>query len=183
MKKRAKIAIGFVFAAVVILSLSIYYLNSIAPTANATTEKNIETLVFNYINSERENASLAILNNDTQLTISAKLHSQNMSTLGYVSTTEPGQVTYQTRISAVGYNFTNAGEDVAQWNSNGLWTIPVLGPMLIDANSVAKNCVDWWMYSSCTCNRENILGNFSDVGVGVSVNGSTIYITADFGSK
>jgi uncharacterized protein YkwD len=157
----------------------------LSPFVNAAISNNFEVSVLSGINAERVNASLSPLNSDPMLVNSSRLHSEDMAARGYTAQTTPEGVSYETRMLMAGYNFKAAGEDTISWTADtwSVWSLPVFGPAIANDDSIAKTIVDYWMTKSCPCNRENILGNYSDVGVGVSINGSTVYVTVDFGSK
>ena len=180
MRKTTKIGIGLVALIVFVGALAL-----LSPFVNAAVSSSLENLVLNDINAERANASLPPLSLNPMLVNSSKLHSEDMAARGYTQQITPEGVTYEARILMAGYNFTSANENTLCWSPEtwSVWSIPFLGPAIANGDSIANTSVDYWMTKSCPCNRENILGNFTDVGVGVAINGSNVYMTVDFGSK
>jgi uncharacterized protein YkwD len=128
---------------------------------DAAAEAEVVTLV----NTERATAGCNPLTVDARLTTAARRHSQDMADRGYFDHTTPDGVTFDARITAAGYLFRGAGENIAKGQRT---------PAAVMAS---------WMNSPG--HRANILNcKFNDLGVGLARNGALTPIwTQDFGTS
>ena len=120
--------------------------------------------VVTLVNSERAKAGCSALAVNAALTKAASDHSTDMATRNYFSHDTPEGVDFSARITAAGYAWSGAGENIAMGQAN------------------AASVMDSWMNSSG--HRANILNcGYRDIGVGVAANGAgQLYWTQDFGS-
>lgn len=134
--------------------------SSTKPAGDPTAEGTVLTLV----NQERAKAGCQPLTADSRLATAARLHSQDMADRNYFDHTTPDGVTFDKRITNAGYNWSNAGENIAKGQK--------------DAASVMQS----WMNSPG--HRANILNcKFKNIGVGLAYDGKhTPYWTQDFGT-
>jgi uncharacterized protein YkwD len=132
-----------------------------APTGSSSTQ---EAAVVDLVNVERAKAGCAALRNDSRLATAARGHSTDMATRNYFSHDTPEGVSFATRITNAGYQWSGAAENIAAGQS--------------DATSVMNS----WMNSSG--HRANILNcGYKDLGVGLAAaSGGKLYWTQDFGS-
>lgn len=106
-----------------------------------------ESELIRLINKERQQAGLAPLIEQAQLTMAARLHSQDMACNDYFSHDSPSTGSLVDRITAQGYSYSSLGENIAAG-----YTSP--------ADVVAS-----WMNSSG--HRANILEpGFTQIGIG-----------------
>ncbi|MEE9398310.1 MAG: CAP domain-containing protein [Methylococcales bacterium] len=121
-----------------------------------------EQEVLNLVNEERTIRNLGTLTEDSKLTSAARSHSQDMAQQGYFSHTGlDGRSPFQ-RITATGYQYNSAGENIA---------FGYQSPQAV---------MNGWINSSG--HKANILGsNFCDIGIGYAANGH--YWTQSFGRK
>jgi uncharacterized protein YkwD len=131
-----------------------------APTGNAAMEAQVVDLV----NVERAKAGCGAVDSDDRLQAAARGHSADMAARNYFSHTTPEGVEFATRITAAGYAWRGAGENIAK----GYRT-----PEAVMAG---------WMNSAG--HKANILNcGFRDLGVGVAADsGGTLLWTQDFGT-
>ncbi len=107
-----------------------------------------EQAVFDQTNAERKKAGLAELKACPELFAAARGHSANMARLAVLAHDLDGK-TFVDRITAAGYKFAAAGENVA-WN-----------------HPTPKEAVDGWMLSPG--HRANVLNPaFTEIGVAVA---------------
>jgi uncharacterized protein YkwD len=132
---------------------------------------NYEEQVIHLINQERTDRGLLALVTNSSLTQAARRHSQDMACTDTWSHTGSDGSTLGTRISAAGYSYTWAAENIAASSSQSFSPASV---------------VNMWMNS--TGHRNNILSpNAVHIGVGfryagdVNILAYDAYYTADFG--
>lgn len=113
-------------------------------------------------NRERTSRGLSPLTRDARLDVAAQLHNDYMVSRNNLTHSEPsGDI--GVRITRQGYVWRRCGENIAEGQRN-------VGEVM---NS--------WMNSSG--HRANILGDFTDVGFGVTKSGNTWWWTTDFAAK
>ncbi|MGD8604842.1 MAG: CAP domain-containing protein [Anaerolineales bacterium] len=125
----------------------------------------LELEILDLINAERAGQGLPPLAFDGRLGQASRLHSQDMADNNFFSHTGSDGSTFDERISAAGYTWYSAAENIAAGYP--------------DAASVVQG----WMNSPG--HRANILGDYEHIGVGYAYNaGSTYgrYYTTDFGN-
>lgn len=133
-----------------------------SPSGNAS----LESQIINLINVERANAGLPALQQQGQLTAAARGHSEDMACNNFFLHTSPTTGSPFDRMSAAGYSYSWAGENIAAGYP--------------DAQSVVQG----WMNSQG--HRDNILNpNFTQIGLGYAYLGGSAYgayYTAVFGA-
>lgn len=128
----------------------------------------VEQLVVQSINAQRTQNRLAPLAADSKLATIARAHSLDMLTKNYFSHTDLNGCTVACRLAAVAYGWSSYGENI-HW---------VSGYNLSAADTAIKIVSDWM---NSPGHRANILGSsFTRIGVGMAVQGSKVYTTADF---
>lgn len=136
-----------------------------APTNFAAS---VEQFVVEGMNAERVKNGLAPLAVDTKLANIARAHSEDMLANNYFSHTNLNGCNAGCRLNNAGYAWMSYGENI-YWMSG----------YNLSATDTANKIVTGWMNSSG--HRANILGSkFTKVGVGVAVQGSKVYTTADY---
>lgn len=137
--------------------------------SNATSfQSQFEQKVIEYTNIERTKEGLASLNADAKLAAIAEKHSADMLANDFFSHTNKSGCDTRCRLDAAQYKWQSYGENI-QWMSGYTQT----------ASEAAHKVVDGWLNSAG--HRANILNaKFTHVGVGVDMEGTTIYTTADY---
>jgi uncharacterized protein YkwD len=134
------------------------------------SNSSFEQQVVSQINQERANAGLGALSTNNSLSSAARGHSQDMATSNYFGHTGSDGSDLASRLSAVGYVYTAAAENI--YAGEGTYNTPY-------------SAVSSWMGSEG--HRANILSSaFTEVGVGYWCNSESKYkgyFTADFGSR
>ena len=156
--------------------------NTPAPTAAAPTNTpppagcsysgnaGFENQVVDLINQERQSRGLAALSHNSSLRSAARRHSQDMACNDHFSHTGTDGSTLASRLSAAGYSYSWAAENIAAGHNQGF------SPQTV---------VDLWMGSAG--HKKNILSEKArHIGVGFRyVDGGSssldAYYTADFG--
>jgi uncharacterized protein YkwD len=144
-----------------------------APAGSGYPERaDIANAIYNLINQERAQNGLAALGRSGQLNSSAHGHNVAMANSGDFAHQVPGEASLGPRISATGYHWTSAGENIA-WGSY--------------ASVSFGESLETEMYNeppNQENHRANILSSsFHNVGVDVITDGSgKMWITCDFGS-
>jgi uncharacterized protein YkwD len=129
------------------------------PTGNAGAE----ATVLQIVNAERAKVGCKPLTMDSRLTTAARKHSADMAARNYFSHTTPEGVTFDKRITAAGYRWSAAAENIAK------------------GQRTAAEAMDAWMHSPG--HRANILNcGYVNIGIGVVFAGRTGYWTQDFGT-
>ena len=123
--------------------------------------------VIELVNIEREARNLHPLSYNEELTLAARLHSQDMGDQNYFDHTSLDGREFYERIADAGYDYQISGENIAA------------------GYPTPEAVVDGWMNSDG--HRANILDpDYCDIGVGyAAVNGSDFYHywTQDFGRR
>lgn len=126
-----------------------------------------ESEVIELVNIEREARGLHPLSYNEELTVAARLHSQDMGDQNYFDHTSLDGREYYERIADAGYDYQSCGENIAA------------------GYATPEAVVDAWMNSDG--HRANILHpDYCDIGVGyAAVAGSHFYHywTQDFGRR
>ena len=121
-----------------------------------------EKTILNLTNAARKEHKLPPLTANPTLTKCARLHSLNMATQKTMSHKLDGKTPFD-RVADIGYKSTAAGENVAYGE----------GPISI------QEIFQGWMDSPG--HRKNILSrNYTEIGLGVGVNGDLKYYTQVF---
>jgi uncharacterized protein YkwD len=131
-----------------------------APTGNAAFEAEVLAIV----NEERVKANCPAVTSDDRLVAAARAHSADMAARNYFSHTTPEGVDFATRITAAGYRWSGAGENIAK------------------GQRTPADVMTSWMNSAG--HKANILNcGFKNLGVGVAADaGGTLLWTQDFAS-
>lgn len=128
----------------------------------------VEQHIVEAMNAERVKNNLAPLASDAKLAAIARAHSKDMLASGYFSHTNQSGCNAGCRLNAAGYLWWSYGENIYSMSGYDL-----------TAKDAAQKIVSGWMNSSG--HRANILGStFTHVGVGIAVQGSKIYATANY---
>jgi uncharacterized protein YkwD len=138
-----------------------------APTTQSYAAQ-IEELVLQKTNTERAKNDLGGLSANATLTNIARAHSADMQAHDYFAHEDSTGCDSSCRADAVGYQWMAIGENIYMMEGFSL-----------SADATADKIVQGWMNSPG--HRANILnGTYIETGVGVSVVGETIYITANY---
>jgi uncharacterized protein YkwD len=128
----------------------------------------IEGMIFSLTNAERQKNGLAPLVADSALAQIARTHSSDMLAHQYFNHTDLAGCDLSCRFAASGYSYWSIGENIHMMSGYNL-----------NASDSAQKIVSDWMNSPD--HRANILNvSFTHASVGVAMEGSTIYSTADF---
>jgi uncharacterized protein YkwD len=134
----------------------------------AAEDKGVEQQVLALINQQRQSNGLPALNEDPALDKAALIHSQDMACNNFVGHNGSDGSTWYDRISAQGYSYSNANENI-------FYGTP-------DYGGDAQGAVTWWMNSPI--HRDNILNDTnSDIGIGYVYDANSQYggyYTVDF---
>lgn len=134
-----------------------------APTNGSEVGTAIENEVVRLTNVERAKAGCAPLKHDARLRAAAYAHSADMSAKNYFDHTSKDGRSFADRITAAGYRWRAAAENIAK------------------GYSTAQAVVQGWMNSPG--HRQNILNcSYTDIGVGYVAAGGP-YWTQDFGRQ
>lgn len=143
-------------------------------TASAPTQSDfrsqVEQYVFEETNAARARNGLGALNADAKVASVARAHSADMLAKNYFEHTNLSGCNAGCRLTNAGYVWRSYGENI-HWMSG----------YNLSARDSAKKIVTDWMNSPG--HRANILGSFTYAGVGIAVEGSTIYSTTDYTTK
>ncbi len=137
-------------------------------------ESYVATSVRNQLNAERRAHGLAPVYASSQLMLSARRHNITMAARNTLSHQLPGEASFTGRISATGYRWTWAGENVAYTTSMHATSVVALQVMMYNERPPNDG------------HRHNILNShFHDVGVDVYVDFAhhKIWLTTDFGHR
>lgn len=152
-----RIAVATLILTLTLLSNS----TSLAPVS--AQSGNIQTEFLALVNVERASLDKSPLTANVQLESAAYLHSKDMGDNNYFSHTSLDGREFSQRITAAGYRYVAAAENIAK---------------AYGASSVSK-VFDMWKNSPG--HYANMIGNYVDAGLGVyTVNGYTYY-TLDLG--
>ena len=121
-------------------------------------------LIFHLVNAFRRHYGKSLLKWNDNAAISARLHSEDMANKNYFSHTSLDGRSYGERMSAQNVPGYPGGENIAAGQTDGI------------------NAFAGWVKSFG--HRENMLGDFGYIGVGIAVKSSTMYTryyTQNFG--
>jgi uncharacterized protein YkwD len=123
-----------------------------------SVEAKVEAAIFSYTNQERIAAGLSPLAVNPVLTSVARAHSLDMKERNFFSHTNPDWISPFQRMSAAGYDYSAAAENIAAISLFTLQSNP---------DEVGRYFVQqMWMQS--TGHRENILSpSYTEIGIGV----------------
>ena len=153
--------IGFTIATIELVWLTCS--SMLVLTTTAQTTGNIENDFLTLVNAERASQGKSPLTANSQLETAAYLHSKDMGDNNYFSHTSQDGTQFSQRITAAGYKYVAAAENIAK---------------AYGAPDAAK-VYDMWKNSPG--HYANMIGNYLDAGLGVySINGYTYY-TLDLG--
>lgn len=126
----------------------------------------IQEKVLALTNAERIAGGLGALSANAKLESAALFHSTDMQNQDYFEHEDPQGCSASCRVSNEGYTWQRVGENIYTMTGYAL-----------NADSLAKMVVDGWMDSPG--HRANILTpQYTQTGIGVSVQGKTVYVTA-----
>lgn len=157
---------GKPFGALVLSLLALCIVVQLLPLSQVSAQASIESDFMAMLNAERATLGKTPLTINSCLSTAAYLHSKDMAEQGYFSHTSLDGRTFDQRIVAAGYsNYSSLGENIAYaYGSSG-----------------ASRVYGMWKNSSG--HYANMMGDFSDAGLGVySKNGYTYY-TLDLGKS
>ena len=124
----------------------------------------LESAVMADINTARGLSTLTV---DPSLGSIARAHSADMLANDYFEHTSSSGCTAVCRFQNAGYSYWSMGENIYWMEGYSL-----------SESAAAQKVVDAWQNSPG--HRENDLGKFTRVGVGIAQSGSKVYVTADF---
>lgn len=153
-------------AALVLSLFALCIVVQLLPLFRVSAQTSVESDFMAMLNAERATLGKNTLAINFHLTTAAYLHSQDMAEQGYFSHTLPDGRTFDQRIIAAGYtNYSSLAENIAY-----AYGAP-------DAARVYN------MWKNSSGHYANMMGDFSDAGLGVySKNGYTYY-TLDLGKS
>lgn len=154
------------FRALMLSFLVICIIMQLLPLLQVLAQTSVESDFMAMLNAERATLGKNPLSINSCLSTAAYLHSQDMAEQGYFSHTSLDGRTFDQRIIAAGYtDYVSLGENIAY-----AYGAP-------DAARV------YGMWKNSTGHYANMMGDFSDAGLGVySKNGYTYY-TLDLGKS
>ncbi|HUO50169.1 MAG TPA: CAP domain-containing protein [Candidatus Paceibacterota bacterium] len=128
----------------------------------------VEQDVFTETNTERRQNGLSALSwNDTLASV-ARAHSADMLANNYFNHNDLSGCSPSCRVTNAGYVWQAMGENIYMMSGYNL-----------DAQGTADKIVQGWMNSPE--HRANILNtSYTQTGVGIAVQGSTVYATSDY---
>lgn len=129
-------------------------------------ETEVAKIIFDIVNRERIKVGVSELNYDESLASYAMLRAEECE-VSYSHTRPNGESALD---EVINLGFRGAGENIAYCSGYGN----------LGAQKYAENFMEWWMNSPG--HKKNILRDtFNAVGIGVHVNGETVYATQLFG--
>jgi uncharacterized protein YkwD len=132
------------------------------------TVSQIESEVLRLTNAARADNGLAPLTSDTALANIARAHSVDMLTHNYFSHPDLTGCDGACRMTNAGYSWQAMGENIHMMSGYHL-----------SVTDTAQKIVTDWMNSPG--HRANILNSsFTHAGIGIAMEGDTIYTTADY---
>jgi uncharacterized protein YkwD len=131
----------------------------------------MEAEILRLTNIERAAAGLSPFSSDTKLREIAALHSEDMLANEYFEHEDPAGCSSSCRATNAGYRWRAIGENIYMMSGYSL-----------NATKMAAQVVAGWMDSPG--HRANILGtSFVESGVGVTIKGKDVYVTAVYGKE
>lgn len=137
------------------------------PLAKPEEIQRVETLIVVSINELRSHELIW----NEKLAQAARLHSKDMAERGYFDHNTPEGTDVVDRVFAQGYDYFFLGENIYM----------ISGDSRITPEELATLCVEGW-YDSYGHRQIMLSPDYQDIGVGVYLKGSDIYVTADFGT-
>jgi uncharacterized protein YkwD len=168
----SRLMLALAVAAATFISLVAVAGSASAVPARTAQERSIASAVLKVLNAERAAHHLPRLSSRSKLRLSARRHNVMMAKRNTLSHQLPGEADFARRISATGYHWSYAGENIG-WNS-----------VLTKRGVVALEKI---MYNEKAPNdghRRNILSrSFRNVGVDVYIDRKhhKAWLTTDFG--
>jgi len=142
---------------------------TLAPAPQEDFVACVETEVLRLTNDERTKQGLSALAPDSKLHDVAQAHSDDMLTDDYFSHDDQSGCSSSCRATNAGYRWKAIGENI--YMMSGYKMTP---------EQTAAMMVDGWMNSPG--HRKNILNeSFTESGVGLAVDGKSIYVTSMYG--
>lgn len=143
----------------------------------------LERRVYELVNVQRTAYGLSSLRWNSEISIVAREHSEDMATNGYFSHTNLQGLNISDRLKSAGiYYWNTSAENILKQSIVKYFVIDTHGNIVRteykSLESFAREAVESWMNSSG--HRKNILGNFTETGIGVAENNNTYYFTQDF---
>lgn len=136
-------------------------LNGIYPQGSSELQESFEAQIKDLVNTERTKNNLNILSYSKEATNSSRKHSEDMMIKNYFDHTNKENKSPFDRMEQEGINYKNAGENIAAGQSSAIYAHHA------------------WMNS--LGHRNNILGDYKYIGVGVIFGGYySIYYTQNF---
>ena len=134
------------------------------PQVSAQTS--VETEFMAVLNSERATLGKSPLTINTSLSTAAYLHSKDMAEQNYFNHTSLDGRTFDQRIAAAGYsNYSSLAENIAY------------------ASGVPDAAKVYNMWKNSPGHYANMMGDFSDAGLGVYSKSGVTYYTLDLGKS
>lgn len=128
----------------------------------------VEREVHRLTNDERVAHGFSSLQNDSRLAAVARAHSEDMLAKNYFSHTNQSGCSVSCRADNAGYAWRALGENI-----HTMW-----GYQMSPTDTAKKIVTDWMMSPG---HRANILNaTFTMTGIGLAVQGTTIYSTANY---
>ena len=147
--------------------------NSVVPVSKKVTDTATNPVadhILMLLNNIRDEAGLTILNRDPILSEVANGHSNEMAKHEYLSHTNLQGCSFTCRIESSGFKARAWAENIGFVERADLLDSP---------KKVAAYMVESWMDSPQ--HRRNILHEeYTNIGIGITKNGSDVYITTDF---
>ncbi len=138
---------------------------TILASSSAQAQGNIQNEFIALVNAERASLGKTPLVANSQLETAAYLHSKNMGDKDYFSHTSLDGRTFNERITAAGYKYVAAAENIA----------------MASGSPSASRVYDMWKNSPG--HYKNMIGDYAEAGLGVySIDGKTYY-TLDLGTS
>jgi hypothetical protein len=154
------------FRALMLSLFVVCIIMQLLPLLRVLAQTSVESEFMAMLNAERATLGKSPLSTNSNLSTAAYLHSQDMAEQGYFSHTSLDGKTFDQRIIAAGYtDYVSLGENIAYAYGSS------------DASRV------YGMWKNSSGHYANMMGDFSDAGLGVySKNGYTYY-TLDLGKS
>ena len=129
-------------------------------------QASVESDFTSLVNAERATLGKSTLTVDSHLSTAAYLHSKDMAELGYFNHTSLDGRTFDQRIVTAGYtNFSSLAENIAYASGSP------------DAAKV------YGMWKNSPGHYANMMGDFTDAGLGVYTKNGVTYYTLDLGKS
>ncbi len=137
-----------------------------ASVPQVSAQASVETEFMAVLNSERATLGKSPLTINPSLSTAAYLHSKDMAEQNYFNHTSLDGRTFDQRIAAAGYtNYTSLAENIAY------------------ASGAPDAAKVYNMWKNSPGHYANMMGDFSDAGLGVYSKNSVTYYTLDLGKS